>query len=188
VTEDPDSHGSGSPRIAMVEDPGAPGDEVFSRLLASGRPIPNLYKVLANAPVILKSWVDFAWPLRNASAQRGLRELAVAYLAIRRDSQYVRTHHSRYARRHGVSSEQIEALTPGGWDSAADFSDHQRLVLSLVDDVVRDGAATAVTVASLQEQLGRQQTVELVVTVAFYEAVCVVNRSFDIPVEPGSTR
>jgi 4-carboxymuconolactone decarboxylase len=187
VTEDLDSHGSGSPRIGMVEAPGAPGDEVFSGLRASGRPIPNLYKVLANAPVVLKSWVDFAWPLRDASAPRGLRELAIAYLAIRRDSQYVRTHHSRYARRHGVSSEQIEALTPSGWDSAADFNDHQRLVLTLVDEVVRDGTATAATVASLDEQLGRQQTVELVVTVAFYEAVCVVNRSFDIPVESGST-
>jgi alkylhydroperoxidase family enzyme len=179
---------SGRPdaRVPFVDDPGPPAREVFDGLRQAGRPVPNLYRVLANSPTILKAWVDFAWPLRAASAPRGLRELAVAYLATRRGSEYVRTHHSRYARRHGTSDTQLASLRTDGWDPEGPWSDVERLALTLVDEIVAEGSASEATVDEMRKSMGDQHTVELVVTVAFYEAVCAVNRSFAIPIEPGT--
>jgi 4-carboxymuconolactone decarboxylase len=177
-----------SPRIGLVEDARQPASDIFASLREGGRPIPNLYKVLANAPRLLKAWVDLAWPLRNALAPRGLRELAVAYLATRRGSEYVRVHHTRFALQNGVSPDAIAALAPDGWDRGAPLGEDERTMLTLVDEVVEDGAASEETVGDLRRLFGDEQTVEIIVTVGFYEAVCVVNRSFDIPVETASPR
>jgi AhpD family alkylhydroperoxidase len=174
-------------RIALVEEPQPPGSEVFAVFRDAGRPVSNLYKVLAHAPRLLKAWVDFAWPLRDASAPRGLRELSIVYLAVRRRCEYVAVHHRRFASRHGVADEQLEALTAAGWDREAPWTDTERTMLTLVDEVVDTGAASAETVARLQAARGAEQAVELVVTVAFYEAVCVVNRSFATPLETSNS-
>jgi 4-carboxymuconolactone decarboxylase len=180
--------GATSPRIGFVEEAAPPASEIFELFRRDGRPVPNLYKVLANAPRLLKAWVDLAWPLRTATAPRGLRELAVAYLATRRGSEYVRVHHSRFARRNGVSPEAIAALSPEGWDRSAPLEENERTMLDLVDEVIEHGAASEQTIGVLRKRFGDEQTVEMVVTVGFYEAVCVVNRSFDIPLETAPPR
>jgi 4-carboxymuconolactone decarboxylase len=183
-----DSEDTTPPRIGLVEDASPPANLIFESLREGGRPVPNLYKVLANAPRLLKAWVDLAWPLRDASAPRGLRELAVAYLATRRGSEYVRVHHTRFALRHGISPEAIAALSPEGWERSAPLGEDERTVLTLVDEVVGHGAASEQTVGVLRQRFGDEQTVEMIVTVGFYEAVCVVNRSFAIPVETAPAR
>jgi alkylhydroperoxidase family enzyme len=178
----------GSARLPLVEDPAPPASRIFADLSQSGQPVPNLYKVLANAPRLLEAWVALAWPLRDAHAPRGLRELGITYLATRRGSEYVRVHHTRFARQNGASPEAIASLSPDGWDRDAPLDEVERLTLTLVDEVVEGGSASEPTVASLRRLLGDEQTVEMVLTTAFYEAVCVVNRSFDIPVEPRPAR
>jgi alkylhydroperoxidase family enzyme len=174
-------------RVPLVDEPGSPADGVFAQLRQDGQPVPNLYRALANAPAVLKGWVDFAWPLREGASPRHLRELAITYLAIRRGSEYVRKHHKRFAIQHGVEPAVLDALLPSGWDRWAPVTDVQRQVLRLVDEVVDDGAASEDTIHELEHRYGVEQAVELVVTVAFYEAVCVVNRSLDVPVETRRT-
>lgn len=173
-------------RVPFEDDPREPAESVFSGLREAGRPIPNLYRVLANAPTILQGWVSLAWPLRDSDSPRGLRELAIAYLATRRKSEYVRTHHTRFALRHGITNDQIAALRSTGWEPSDSFSTDQQLALRLVDDVVAHGAASAETIEALERTLGAAGTVELVVTVGFYECVCVVNRSLAVPLETAS--
>jgi alkylhydroperoxidase family enzyme len=174
-------------RVPLVDEPSTPADAVFAQLRRDGQPVPNLYRALANAPAVLKGWVDFAWPLREGASPRGLRELAITYLAIRRGSEYVRKHHKRFALQHGVEAAVLDAFSPSGWDRWAPLTDDQRNVLRLVDEVVADGAASEDTIHEMERRFGTEQAVELVVTVAFYEAVCVVNRSLDVPVETRPT-
>ena len=172
-------------RLPFVDDPAEPAATIFAGLRERGGSAPNLYRILAHSPSLLKAWVDLAWPLRRSKdTPRGLRELAITYLAVRRRTDYVATHHRHFASRHGVSDSQLDGLEPDGWKRDAGFDDGQRLVLTLVDEVFNGGSASEATIASLDSRFGSAGAVELVVTIAFYEAVCVVNRSFAIPVEP----
>lgn len=174
-------------RLPLVDQPTGPAVAVFDELLDMGLPISNLYRVLANAPAILRAWTDLTWPLREAGAPRSLRELAITYLGIRRESEYVRVHHRRYALDQGIPSHKLdllEGLALGG--PSEEFSEVERVVLGLVDDLVEGNAATAERVRRLRELFSDEEVVEIVVTVSIYEAVCAVNRSLAVPLEEWS--
>jgi alkylhydroperoxidase family enzyme len=170
-------------RVPLVDTPEPPADQLFDRFRNEGNAVPNLYRALANSPEVCKAWTDLAWPLRRAATTRALRELAISYQGMRRHSRYVETHHLRFARDRGVTAEQIAALGPDRWDPAGPFSEVERLALTLVDEVVEDGTASTGTVARLIQVVGDRQAVVLIATVAFYETVCVINRSLQVPLE-----
>ena len=51
---------------------------MFDEVCARGIAVPNLYRVLGNAPPMLRAWLDFAWPLRlHAQTSRRIRELLI---------------------------------------------------------------------------------------------------------------
>jgi AhpD family alkylhydroperoxidase len=166
----------------LVNDPNLPDRLIFEQFRERAQVMPNLYRVLANTPALLTAWVAFAWPLRESSASpRAIRELAIVYLAIRRSCNYVQVHHGRYAHEFGVTPEQIQGLEH--WQNDGTYSEEQRIALQLVDDIVDHGAASAATVAECRRLFRDDGSVELLVTVGFYEAVCVINSSLGVPIE-----
>jgi alkylhydroperoxidase family enzyme len=171
------------PRLPLVDEPTGAAIAVFDHFRSRNMPVPNLYRALANAPDLLQGWVDLAWPLRRTAANPRLRELAIVHLAHRRGSAYVATHHRRFAERHGATEEQLVAVERGTWRELPSLSPTDRLVLTLVDEVVDHGTAEAPTVGALIDDLGPRGTVEMLLTVAFYEAVCIMNVSLAIPLE-----
>jgi AhpD family alkylhydroperoxidase len=172
----------GEARILLVDTPSERDQAVFDLLRKDGGAMPNLYRALANVPGLLTAWVAFAWPLRKSSVTpRALRELAITYLAMRRSCEYALVQHRRFARKAGVSEEKLAALD--GWVESNQFDEIERTVLRLVDDVVASGTASAESISECRRLFGDDGTVELVVTVGFYEAVCVINRSLGVPLE-----
>ena len=174
--------GDNGSRVPLVMNPSSQDGSVYDGYIESGNVMPNLYRVLANTPGLLNAWVAFAWPLREIdSSPRAVRELAITYLAVRRSSEYVRVHHRRFARQYGVASELFLELDQ--WRQTDAFNEQQRAALQLVDDIVDEGAASAETMAECVRIFREDGAVQLVVTVGFYEAVCVINRSVAIPLE-----
>lgn len=177
---------NGSCVVPLLDSFAPPADDIYPKITAGGRAASNLYRALAHTPHLLRAWVDFAWPLRKkVSIPRGDREVAIAYLARRRGSEYVRVHHSRFAAHHGITESQLDSLNRTPDERDVGFSDGQTAAMTLVDDVVANGVATPGTLAALEAAYGREGMIEMLVTVAFYETVCVVNRSLRIPVEEG---
>jgi 4-carboxymuconolactone decarboxylase len=169
--------------VPFIDNPDPPADGVFEVARRSHWGIPNLYRVLAHAPELLKAWTDFAWPLRSSTGCPALRELGIVYLSKRRSSPYVIGHHVDLARRHGVTGRQLAGLSRFGWDRAGPYDETQRCVLEIVDQVVGAGAASEAAVRQLEALTGTRRTVEIVVVLAFYDAVCVVTRSLRVPLE-----
>lgn len=168
--------------VPLLDDAPEAAGAILASVSGPGRPAPSLYRALAHSPELLRAWVDFAWPLRALpTVPRGDRELAITYLGHRRNCRYVVVHHAKFAGRHGVDEQRLAALaTDRPHDAAA--TPAQAAALRLVDSVVRAGAASADDIASLVRYYDRKGMVELLTTVAFYEMVCVVNRSLRIPV------
>jgi 4-carboxymuconolactone decarboxylase len=174
-------------RVPFITEPAEQDRHIYERSANEGKSVSNLYRALANAPGLLSAWVALAWPLRLSTlTSRALRELMITYLAQRRSCDYVAVHHGRFARKTGVSPQQLDEL--GEWRESEVYDDVQRAGLQMVDDIVDQGAASNEVVATLQHLLGSDATVELVVTAGFYEAVCVVNRSLDVPLEAWAIR
>jgi len=157
---------------------------MFDFVRARGVEVPNLYRVLGQAPSMLRAWLDFAWPLRlEARTRRGLRELLILRGAQAQRIDYEWVHHVPMARAAGVSAAQIDALAD--WRARGDlFDDEERAVLRLAEEVAA-GPASAECVAELKRLFAPDEAVELVLTAGFYVCVGRVLLSLGVDLEPG---
>ncbi|MDQ1361595.1 MAG: hypothetical protein QOJ44_1972 [Acidimicrobiaceae bacterium] len=155
---------------------------VHDRVQAGFGHWPNLYAMLANAPDLLAAWVDFAWTLRAVpESDRGLRELAIMRVAQLTGSEYEWQAHWVMATGAGVAVEKLNALRD--WRSSGAYSDDERLVLEAAESLTETGELSATTRRQLVARFGEQQTVEVVLTIAFYSCVRRVLGGLGVPLD-----
>lgn len=172
-------------RIPMVskeaEDPRL--KETFDGVRRHGLEIPNLYRVLGNAPDMLKAWVDFAWSLRlDATSPRSLRELIIMRGAQLTGTDYEWAHHWPMAEAAGIAAEKLHALSD--WHASSLYSKEERAVLRLVDEVNEQGGASEACTEDLRGLFSVEQTVELTLTACFYVCVARLLTSLGVDLEP----
>ena len=172
--------------IPMIEDQpdDAAARALFDEVRARGIPVPNLYRVLGNAPAMLRGWLDFAWPLRlDAKTPRMLRELIILRGAWASQTHYEWLHHVPMAAAAGVSAQQIEAVK--AWQDSALFSPAERAALQMADEVTLGDGASAECIARLREHYSDEASTELVLTSCFYVCVSRFLKSAGVELEPG---
>lgn len=172
------------PRIPLIEDNADPRvADVYHALQSGGhKGFPNLYRLLGHAPAMLKAWTGLAWPLRNAAkTPRGLRELMILRGAQIMGADYEWTHHAPMALAAGVAQEKIDALST--WSTSALYSDVERAVLRLADEITNGPGASADAIAQARSHFTEGEIVELVLTSSFYACVGRVLHSLDVPLE-----
>jgi alkylhydroperoxidase family enzyme len=157
---------------------------MFDEVRARGVPVPNLYRVLGHAPPMLRAWLDLAWPLRlHATSERRIRELLILRGAQVSGTSYEWVHHVPMALAAGVTQAQVDALGDD-WDHCASFSDREKAVLRLADEVTRGPGASAGCIAALAQQgFSDTEIVELTLTASFYVCVSRFLESMDVELE-----
>jgi alkylhydroperoxidase family enzyme len=157
---------------------------LFAEVRSRGWQVPNLYRVLGHAPQMLRAWLDFAWPLRlNAQASRRIRELLILRGAQVTGTRYEWVHHLPMALAAGVTQAQIDALSDE-WASSAMFSNPEKAVLRLADEVTRGPGASAECIAALGKQgYSNTEITELTLTASFYVCVSRFLQSMDVQLE-----
>jgi 4-carboxymuconolactone decarboxylase len=159
--------------------------EVFQTSVSEGREPIALYRVLANNPVMLRSYAQLAKTLRyDAATPRALRELMILRIAQLCRSEYEWQHHRRMAADAGVTEEQVAAL--GSAASSPLFDEAQRLAIRLAEEQ-HEHAVTDATIAALRREVGDAATVELSLLGALYEGVARILQAFAVEVEDGHT-
>jgi len=171
------------PRLPMLD--AAPADpvtaEVFETFAREGRDPIALYRVLAHSPLMLRAYAGLARGLRyDAQTPRALRELIILRTAQLTASDYEWAHHRAMAQANGVPAEQVAALA--AWRSSDLFDERERAALRCVEEI-HDVSLSDEAFAALERAFGAQATVELVLLVAFYEAVARIIQAFDLEVE-----
>ena len=86
-------------------------------------------------------------------------------------------------RRFGVSDADIRALVDEAEGRPSTLEPLARTVLKAAAEMTRDLAVSDATFAQLRESLDNERTVDLVLTIGFYNAVVRVLASLQIDVE-----
>lgn len=148
---------------------------------AVGR-IPNLYRCLAHAPFLLEGWIDFAWSLRHdAASDRAVRELVIMRKAQLHGADYEWRHHWEMAREAGVPEDKLLALD--GWRDSALFTERERAALEMADQLTSAGRLGRDAWRGLSAHFDDRESVELVVTAAFYSCVSQILGGLEVPLE-----
>lgn len=165
-----------------------PGDPrlkaMFEEVTKRGLKVPDLYRVMGNAPDMLRAWLDFAWPLRlNAKTTRRLRELMILRGAQISKTAYEWAHHVPMALAADVTQAEIDAI--GDWKTVETFTAAEKSAIRLAEEVTEGPAASAECMADLALHFTNEEIVELVLTASFYVCVGRFLKSMDIQLEPG---
>lgn len=173
-------------RVPYVEAEQAIDPELVERsyafVLGLGRPVANLYKVLANQPRALEAFLVMSHYIRDTSSlDRRIVETAVLATARALDQPYERAHHERTALAVGVPAETVEAIAQG---RSATLTPLERAVVAYAEQVAERRDADEAVVDALKEELGDAGLTDLVLTVSWYHLCAAILGPLHVELEP----
>lgn len=144
----------------------------------------NIVRALANSPNGLRAFHGIAEFIRFKSRlDPRLRELAILMVGYLTRSPYEWSHHVEIGRRFGVSDADIRALTDEAEGRPGNLEPLAKSVLKAAAEMTRDLAVSDATFAELRASLDNERIVDLVITIAFYNAVVRALASLQVDVE-----
>jgi 4-carboxymuconolactone decarboxylase len=144
----------------------------------------NAAMALAHYPKLAKSFYTLGRHiLVESSLSDRLRELVTLRIGHRLKCGYEWYHHVRFAKRIGISGDEIEAVRKG--PDAKVWSKADRLVLSLTDQLMDTSKVDDKTWEGLNKVLSKQQVMDLVFTVGMYVMMGWAVSTFQIAIETG---
>jgi AhpD family alkylhydroperoxidase len=136
----------------------------------------HLYQMLLHSPPLAEGWLGFMTQVRQKLALPGsLRELVIMRIAHINGAPYEADQHAPIALQEGLSPQQLAALPQ--WETQPQlYTALQQAALVLCDTMTRHvqvpaPVLQAVHAQLLEAQMGDQQLVELVATIASYNMV-----------------
>ncbi len=161
-----------APRIGPVDLDAV--DESVRELLGKtmvrgGRPL-NIFTTLAHNPDLLKRFNVFAgyFMTKNSVPDRE-REIVILRVGANTGAVYEFGQHTVLGRQAGLSDGEIRRLSDPRGDG---WSDEDRRLIDLADEVCRHDAVSDATWERLAERWTAAQLLELVLLVGMYRAVC----------------
>jgi len=147
----------------------------------------HIHRTVANAPNLLRRFVDLANELRNGTQlDPKLRELALMTVGRLTGADYEFTHHWNMSLRVGVKREQLEHLAD--FETSPAFNDHERAVIRYAVEATRDVKVSDATFNALRGFLDNRRIMDMVMNVAFYNSVARVIVPCRVELEPGAKR
>lgn len=149
----------------------------------------NIFRALANSPGALRAFMRLGGFIRSKSRlDPRLRELAILMVGYLTRAPYEWTHHIEIGRQFGVSDEDIRGLMAEAGGKASALDPLARRVLAAAREMTEDLAVSDATYAALARELDHELMVDLVLTIAFYNAVVRLLGSLQIDVEESYLR
>jgi alkylhydroperoxidase family enzyme len=161
-----------------------PDREIFDQFVKERGTQPgHIHRVVANAPNLLRRFLGLANELRNGTQlDPKLRELALMTVGRLTSADYEFTHHWNISLKVGVKREQLERLAD--FENAPVFNDRERAVMRYASEATTDIKVSDATFTVLRGFLDNRRITELVMNVAFYNAVVRVLVPLGVELEP----
>jgi AhpD family alkylhydroperoxidase len=135
-----------------------------------GVPTAHIFLALANAPNLLDRVLSLAGELRTGTVfEKRFRELGVLMVGLVTKCDYEFDHHWNSALQAGVRREQLENLA--AFETATLFDEAERSVLRYAKEATETGEVADATWDALRRHFDLRQAMEVVLTVAWYNAV-----------------
>jgi len=151
---------------------------------ASDGTVPNLYRVLAHGPKVMRKLNGLAMHIRHDSRlDPRLRELAILQVGYSARQPYEYSHHVKLGFDYGVTKDDIRALADETAGRPTKLDPLAKLVLRAAREMTTDGAMAEATFNALRKDLDNDRLMELVIAIAQYNAVVRILSTFQIDVE-----
>jgi alkylhydroperoxidase family enzyme len=135
-----------------------------------GVPTANIFLALANTPNLLDKILSLAGELRTGTViEKRFRELAVLTVGLVTGSQYEFDHHWNAALKAGVRRAQLEALAD--FETSPEFDEQERAVIRFAREVTHPGEVRDATWNGLRGFFDVRQSMEILLTIAWYNMV-----------------
>jgi alkylhydroperoxidase family enzyme len=136
----------------------------------NGAPVGNIFRTIANAPELLRRFNVLGGALRNRTElDSKLRELALMTVGRLANAEYEFVHHWNISLQVGVKREQLEHLAD--FEKSPLFNDQERAVMRYAAEATENVKVSDATFNALRGFLDNRRIMELVMNVAFYNAV-----------------
>jgi 4-carboxymuconolactone decarboxylase len=159
---------------------------VKARFLSTGpdamRP-PNAITTFMHHPALTGPWLSYnAQLLRRPALDPRHRELIVLRVAWRAQAQYEWVQHIRLAKRYGITTEEIEAVTHAV--SGGEWSALEADLLVATDELLEDFRIRDETWKRLAEHLDVKQLLEMLFVVGTYTTLAMAFNSLGVELDP----
>jgi len=144
----------------------------------------NLFRALVNSPDALRHFRFGHWIRFESTVDPRLREMAILQVGHAARQPYEWSHHIRVGREFGVTEDDVRAIMADSAGEESTLSPLERAVLAAARQMERDGRIDEATFATLNEGLGADQVVQLVLAIAHYCGVVRILTALEIDVEP----
>jgi alkylhydroperoxidase family enzyme len=160
--------------------------EIFDQFIKERGSEPgHIHRAVANAPNLLRRFLGLANELRNGTQlDPKLRELALMTVGRLTNAEYEFTHHWNISLKAGIKREQLEQLA--SFETAPVFNDQERAVMRYAAEATTSIKVSDATFNALRSFLDTRRITELVMNVAFYNAVVRVLVPLGVELEPGA--
>jgi len=157
-------------------------DDLYTEVAGMGRPVLNLYRVLANRPPALAAFLEMSRYVRGGSSlDAGLRELAILATAFELEQPYEVSHHTAAAALVGVTADKVVAVAPGG--SLDALTPAERCAVEFARQVAHTRSCDDAMFQRMKSLFSTEQIVELVVTTGWYHLCAVILGSLQVELE-----
>src|SRR5215469_1168722 len=159
--------------------------DIYDRLVQDrgGAPVGNIFRTLANAPNLFRRFNALGGELRNGTQlDPRLRELALMTVGRLTEAEYEFVHHWNISLQVGVRREQLEHLTD--FESSSMFNEQERAVMRYAAEATREVKVSDATFEVLRGFLDNRRIMELVMNIAFYNAVVRILVPCKVELEP----
>jgi 4-carboxymuconolactone decarboxylase len=175
-----------TPRIAVL--PPAERSERQRALLEPTTRDGRTFNVLATVvrhPDLLERWSAFAGHVMGPTSTLPAREREILILRIGwlNDSEYEFGQHVLFARRAGLTDQEIERVKLG--PAAPSWDAFDAVLCQAADDLHRDGRVSDPTWSALAARYDERQLLDLLFTVGQYNLVSWVLNSVGVELDPG---
>jgi alkylhydroperoxidase family enzyme len=144
----------------------------------------TLHRALAHSPNALRAFGGLGNFIRHTSRlDPRLRELAILQVGYLARAPYEWSHHIKIGREFGVTDGDIRAMIDDTEGRSNALEPLAKTVLAAAREMTGEGAIADATFAALEASLDKECLVDLVVTIAFYNAVVRLLASLQIDVE-----
>ena len=171
-------------RVPYLDRSDLPEDlrHVYDRIAESRGSVGNVFRAMLNSPEATEVVAAVGEYARYRSTlDPVVREIAVLSTAREHDNEYEWAHHEPLAREAGVSDATIEAIRSGR--APMGLPPKEGVFAQAARELVRDGTLGDRTYQAIEHLLGRQGTVELIVTVGYYTMLSRIMTALGVELE-----
>jgi alkylhydroperoxidase family enzyme len=142
----------------------------------------NIFLALANIPNLLDPLLSFTREMREGAAiDARLRELAIMAVGMAAGASYEVNHHWNSALAAGVRREQLEQLAEA--DSSDAFDDTERAIVRYAREATLSLKVSDETWSALRRHLSEREAMDVVMAVAWYNAVARMILPLEVEME-----